>query len=474
MAYVRRRGNQLAIVAGEREIETGNVQQRILFTLYSKAEALEALGRRQNGGGERFRLLIERQHPEIRFNWKKICHAIEQNLDALPDLYEYRSERLRSRFRNDLCAFTRSLILAEPYDLIPSARLIQEHRHELEYLRDLISWRLEHCDQKETEWNTDNPFYWRFSLQGREVPSDIEEHASELYRHGEYERAEAIFQLLVECFDRYAEGYNYLGLISLELGRLDEAIKRFERTIELGRRLFPARIKKDRYWSDLSTRPYMRGLRNLALALNQAGRFDPALSICDKLESECGDEWTSTWHRATVYLNTRRWREAADAAEKFMGTQADAGFVTAFALFELGEVESALSDFIYASLNHPRAARMLAGGRKRPVAPASYDEVEDHNAGVSLLRGLHAYLNGRSHTAQRFFRGIMNDPRVGELLDEVVAVVRRRHEQHPTGKREAFDRMQLMHSREFAIAEARKLRVRTVPSGGLAAALAPK
>ena len=42
MAYVRRRGNQLAIVQGEREPGTGKVQQRILFTLYSKAEVLEA------------------------------------------------------------------------------------------------------------------------------------------------------------------------------------------------------------------------------------------------------------------------------------------------------------------------------------------------------------------------------------------------------------------------------------------------
>ena len=46
MAYVRRRGNQLAIVQGERDPQTRKVQQRILFTLYSKPEALEALGKR--------------------------------------------------------------------------------------------------------------------------------------------------------------------------------------------------------------------------------------------------------------------------------------------------------------------------------------------------------------------------------------------------------------------------------------------
>jgi hypothetical protein len=41
----------------EREPETGKVQPRILFTLYSKAEALEALGRRDETGAEQFRHL---------------------------------------------------------------------------------------------------------------------------------------------------------------------------------------------------------------------------------------------------------------------------------------------------------------------------------------------------------------------------------------------------------------------------------
>lgn len=56
MAYVRARGDQLTIVQGEREPETGKVEQRILFTLYSKAEALEALDRGDEHGAERSRL----------------------------------------------------------------------------------------------------------------------------------------------------------------------------------------------------------------------------------------------------------------------------------------------------------------------------------------------------------------------------------------------------------------------------------
>jgi hypothetical protein len=46
----------------------------------------------------------------------------------------------------------------------------------------------------------------------------------------------------------------------------------------------------------------MRGLQNLALTLNEAGRFPEALTVCDRLVDECGDEVAATWHRAAVYL----------------------------------------------------------------------------------------------------------------------------------------------------------------------------
>jgi hypothetical protein len=109
---------------------------------------------------------------------------------------------------------------------------------------------------------------------------------------------------------------------------------------------------------------------------------------------------------------------------------------------------------------------MLAGEKTRgkPTA-ASRDEGEDHNLGVSLLRSLHAYLRGQSPVARRFFRDVMRDARVVRLLDESVAVVRRWHAQHPTGEREAFDRMRVMRSPEFAQAEAWKLRDLLVARG---------
>lgn len=459
MAYVRRRGNQLAIVHGEREPNTGTVQQRILFALYSRAEALEVLGRGTKGGGDRFRHLLEEQYPDLKFNWKKIRRTIQEHLDVLPDRYEYRSQRLRARFRDDLCAFTRQLILADPQDLESAAHVIQEHHHELAYLADLIAWRLKLRDHPPSEWDADNPFYWRFALQGRDVPPHTEEHAADLYERGEYERAAAVFRLLVDCFDAYAEGYNYLGLIALAQRKLDEAIEHFRKTIELGRKRFPPRISKKRYWSDHATRPYMRGLQNLALTLNEAGRFPEALAICDRLADECGDEVAATWHRAAVYLNTRQWERAAGAAPRMLGLDPAGGFLAAFAYFELGQHDKALGAFLHAALNHPIAARLLAGEETRGKhTVTSRDEAEDHNTGVSLLRSLHAYLRGQSRVSRRFFRDVIRDARVVRLLDESVAVVRRWHEQHRTGEREAFDRMRVMRSTEFAKAEVGKLR----------------
>lgn len=461
MAYVRRRGNQLAIVHGEREPGTGKVQQRILFTIYSKAEALEILERGGTQGGAKrrvhFESLFRRQFPDLTLDWKAIRLAIEDNLKSLPDLYEYRSERLRGRFREDLCAFTRQLVLADPQDLMSAANLIQEHRHELEYLTELIGWRLKLREQKESEWNMDNPFYWRFSLQGRDVPPDTEEHAAGFYERGEYERAKAVFLLLVDCFPGYAEGYNYLGLVALAQRRLEEAIGHFEKTAELGRKLFPARIGKRRYWSDHATRPYMRGLMNLAQALNEAGRFDEALSLCDRLENECGDKLTADSHRAPVFLNTGEWERAAGCARSCGGEwDPSAGFVEGFALFELGRFEELLPPFVEAALRTPRAARMAVGART--AAPRFREEASDYNSGVSLGRSLHAYFAHQRPVARKFFRGLVCDPRVTGLLDEVIAVVARRHDEHPASERSTFDRMTLMRSPAFAAAEARRLR----------------
>ena len=455
MAYVRQRGNQVAIVHGVRDPETRKVEQQILFTLYSKGEALEALGRRPGSRAERLEMLLEDQYPHIRFNWPKIRRGIEQNIDHLPDLYEYRRTRLLGRFRQDLCAFARQLILADPQELHSAAQVISDQRLELEYLADLISWRLELCEQEKDEWNEDTPFYWRFALRRGEVPPEVEEQAADFYERGEYARAAAVFRLLVDCFDRYAEGHNYLGLIALAQDQLEEAIGHFEKTIEVGRRLFPKRIAKKRYWTELSTRPYMRGLANLALALNQAGRYDEALAICKRLEDECGDDVQSAAHRASVYLNTGRWQLALAAARHLQGIDASESLVAALACFELGDREEAAVNLLHGALGSPRAARLLL--EERTGRPEGYDEIRDHNRGVSLRKALGAYLSQRRVASRRFFEQLLRHPRVAALLEEKEEVIDRWHAQHTSGEREAFSRKHEMESQEFARDEARRL-----------------
>jgi hypothetical protein len=93
----------------------------------------------------------------------------------------------------------------------------------------------------------------------------------------------------------------------------------------------------------------------------------------------------------------------------------------------------------------------------KPPRPTSYDEAEDHNAGVHLCRDLREYLYGKRRKSRTFFKRLLKEPRAAELLDEIGTVIRRWREQHRTGEREAFDRMNFMKTPEFARQEAEKL-----------------
>ena len=190
MAYVRNHGNQLAIVHGERDAETGKVQQRVLFTICSKPEALAALGR----ADAHWQLdhLLEQRYPRIRFDWARIRAGIEERMDALPDSYAYKASVVMGRFRGELCAFTRQLGLSDPQSTYAAAELIQAHRYELEHLRDLIDWRLKVCDQEPNENNGDNAFFWRRRLLSSDYPPAIIEQMDELYGKGDHDRMEAL------------------------------------------------------------------------------------------------------------------------------------------------------------------------------------------------------------------------------------------------------------------------------------------
>lgn len=455
MAYVRKRGKQLLIVQGIRESESGKVGQRILFTIYSKAEALSILGQSNGEHASQFKYLLESQYPEIKLDWNALRNGIRENLDVLPDLYEYKETRLRSKFRHDLSAFARQLMLTDPQEFVSAQNLLQEHRIELEYLTRLVQWRLNLPKQERNEWNKDNPFFWRFTLQGTKVPPQIEEELAGYYERGEYERASILFRFLIDCFGDYAEGYNYLGLISLQTEKIEEAIQHFQKGMELGRKQFPRNMARSKYWEDLATRPYMRAMRNLTLALNRGGRYEEALDYCARLEHECGDEIPVAAYRASIYLNTSRWAEAESAALKLHQIDASESLTTAFAQFELGRTQEAMASFLHGAINYPRAARMLVG--IRTDSPGSYDGAQDHNTGIEIQRDLNRYLSKQGRKARQFFRTFLEHPHVHAIVAEIENVRQRRLEQHRSGYREAFDRMTQMERMEFARQEVEKV-----------------
>jgi tetratricopeptide (TPR) repeat protein len=447
MAYVRKRGNHLALVQGQRDPVTKKVEQQVLFTIYSKAEALEILGETRDGAGKHyFQHGLEEKHPRIRFDWQAIGRAIRQHMDGLPDLHDYRQARLRSTFHQDLTRFTSRLLITDPQWLLPASKLICEHRHELEFLRELIDWRLSLPEQKEDSFNTDNPFYWRLAFQEGQVPVEAEEMAVEHYDRGDNDRARAVFQLLIDSFEDYAEGHNYLGLIALREDDVDAAIEHFERTVEVGRRLFPGRIAKERWWTDLATRPYMRGLANLALSLNQAGRHDEALEVCDRLEGECGDDLGAAAHRAAAYLCQGAWEQARDAALRVCQIDPSEGLTAALAAYELGDRDGLKTWFVHAALNAPHTVGMVLG--KRMPRPEGYEAARDHNSGITARRELLGFLSGQRAASRRYFTGLWK--RTEDLRTELDRVTRRWSEARGSNDRSDYDRMMELKSVDFA------------------------
>jgi len=455
MPYLRQRGNQLAIVQGVRDPETGKVQQNILFTVYSKAEALKIVGRQDVASSMRFQSLMEFQYPSLKFDWAKINTAIHEKMNVLPDLYNYKTMRLQSQFRGNLGAFTKQLILNDPQNLLSSAQLIQENRHELEYVADLIHWRLKLKDQKASEWNVDNQFYWRQAIQGNRVPPEAEEQAEEYYRKGEYDKAESIFKLLIECFNNYAEGYNYLGLIALEKEEIEEAIACFELTMELGRKKFPKRFARKNYWRDHATRPYMRGMQNMALSLNRAGRYDEALLLCERLEKECGDDITAAAHRTAIYMNLGCWRPASEAAVYLHEISAGEALIASLAFFEMKEYKKTLHYFIHGTMNQPLTSKMINGDKSS--YPKSHEEYRDYSGGIDILHSLHQFRKTQSIKSKQFFKRLINHHIIKGLIDELETTPEKLKKERTVEDSSAFDRLQEMTSFDFAVRESTKL-----------------
>ena len=416
MPFIRVHGHQLALVHGSRR--GGTVVQEVLFTLYSRAEAREAIGLGSENGARYFAHLLESQFPMLKFEWETLRAQVAEHLDHLPETYDHGAVRLRRDFRAALAAFTRQILLADPQTLDVDAELLREHEPELQYIEQQLSWRRRMArEAKPSEWSRDNPFFWRRASHLRDVPPDAHEHLAELFDRREFAALVPHAQLLVEAFPTFADGFNMLGLVAMELDDLPTATRHFEATVAVGRSLLPGRVPKGHWWLDLSTRPYMRGLGNLALALNRAGRYDEALVACDELaRCERGDVVAA--RRAAIFLNQDRLAESAEIVAPLVEFEASEAFVLAFALIGLGRAVEARPQLVRAIAHWPRTARRLVGLTQK--AAKTRREQEDDDVYRNLTLDLHAWLARTAPSGLDPLRDLVRHPRIATLAAEVM------------------------------------------------------
>ncbi|MFZ2959182.1 MAG: hypothetical protein WA705_20035 [Candidatus Ozemobacteraceae bacterium] len=454
MPYIRERGNQLCLVHGTREHGTGKVKQDILFTIYSKEEALAAIEKNDKGKPFSFKVILEQDNPDIKFDWKVIFSDIEKGLHVLPETFDYAPTRHADQFYPALKSFAKVLLQTDCQSMLPSAELVREHKLKLCYLKHLIEWRIKTCDMNTSPYDLDNPFFWRTASRRLDLPYESFDYIESLYFQGKLDEAEGALTLVTDCFEGYADGYNYLGLIQQERGKLEKAILFFRKAIEVGKTKLRRRVAKKDWWCDHSTRPYMRGLMNLADALNRSESYDEAHQICDQLEHQCNSKDHAEPIRAIIYLNQGNWKKAYAAAQHLHRIVQSESFVAAFAAYELGQHLDALSHFVFASLNAPFAAYLMADvkvGRAK-----NYDEQGEHNEAVGIWNATIPF-RGRRQKSRKFFQIVMKDARMLGLLKEIRELQQQLHERRDDSRKPFFDKYMQMQQWEFAARKAAEM-----------------
>ena len=154
-------------------------------------------------------LFLDKLSSVLSFDWTEIKKGIDEKLDILPDKYEKRDEDQSKEFETALTAFARKLVLADPFEVDAAREILNSQTEMLLALKDIIDERLAGAAlMKNKPVVKEDRYCWRYVLRGTEVPNGIEEWAEHFYHNLEYDKARAIFELLVKSFDNYAEGYN--------------------------------------------------------------------------------------------------------------------------------------------------------------------------------------------------------------------------------------------------------------------------
>ena len=183
----------------------------------------------------------------------------------------------------------------------------------------------------------------------------------------------AAFKLDPDCTDAQRLMVSVMPM-SLEnrLLLMREVVEKAERS--LGESFFDGRT--GHFWSDVTTRPYMRAKQHLSELLTQAGRLQEAIAVCERmLELNPDDNQAMRYPLIGLYLAVGR-PESANRVlsrhpdqERILGTFA---WARVFERWLSGKLDEAQAALFRARGVNPYAERYLSGKRPLPEEPPAY------------------------------------------------------------------------------------------------------
>ncbi len=412
MAYVRMKGNQVAIVHGERDPETGKSVQRTLCLIYSKVEAREATG----ASRQEFRHLLEINNPQIAFNWQKIERDLVKLVEKLPDI-GYHGAHHREQLEESMYDFARRLLNTDPVRIGAHNTLIGEYAFQLRVISDAIQKRLDGLEEEVPLPRHDHRFQWYSDLYSDRVSLELHDRTLAAWEAGRLDEAGQLAMLCDRLWPKDPFGCELLGRLALERGKAGDALEYYTRALIVSRNFFPKRLPKRDYWGVLETRPFIRAHWGKARALNRAGRYQEALSVLETLASMCGARFDAPTIRLTSLINLGRFREAVEGVEDLGEGMGHLGLLCGLAFAELGEDRRALTWLVAGSLQYPEAARMIAGHR----APSHSEEdtaPEDLNIARHLRSDLANYLTEYARRGVQVVKSLLRNKRYCSFLSE--------------------------------------------------------
>jgi tetratricopeptide (TPR) repeat protein len=285
MSFVRRKRGQVLLVHNAREPGSGRIRQRVIHRFASRGELDDVL---TPAGWTRWTKAVAWREPELAFDWSALrlsLEAAQAAWDEVPSGATHRRDQKIERLAVELGAALAALSRAKPSD----AAVIQRARPALESLRDSIHRLIpnpvpppEARTTKETEMNMD--------------ADTLFDEGMDYWEAGDERGAARLFRRALKLDPLHADAHNHLGILSLQARRLKEAEAHFRAAVEGGARHLD-REGAQVHWGFLTNRPYLRGLANLALVLEDRKRWAEALEVHRQLLALNPDD-----HQGVRYL----------------------------------------------------------------------------------------------------------------------------------------------------------------------------